>query len=47
MVQGHVGIYIGGGNIVHAENSRTGVVISTINSGYYNKYYSSARRIVD
>ena len=44
---GHVGIYIGGGNIVHAENSRTGVVISTINSGYYNKYYSSARRIVD
>ena len=44
---GHVGIYIGGGNIVHAENSRTGVVISTINSGYYNKYYSSARRIVN
>lgn len=44
---GHVGIYIGGGNIVHAENSRTGVVISTIESGYYNKYYYSARRIAE
>lgn len=43
---GHVGIYIGGGQFVHAENSRTGVRIDTINSGYYNKYYYSARRIV-
>lgn len=44
---GHVGIYIGGGQFVHAENSRTGVRIDTINSGYYNKYYYSARRIID
>ena len=44
---GHVAIYIGGGQIVHAENSRTGVRIDTINSGYYNKYYYSARRIVN
>lgn len=43
---GHVAIYIGGGQIVHAENSRTGVKTDTINSGYYNKYYYSARRIV-
>lgn len=43
---GHVAIYIGGGQIVHAENSRTGVRIDTIDSGYYNKYYYSARRIV-
>ena len=43
---GHVAIYIGGGRIVHAENSRTGVRTDTINSGYYNKYYYSARRIV-
>lgn len=42
---GHVGIYIGGGKFVHAENSKTGVRIDTINSGYYNKYYYSARRI--
>ncbi len=44
---GHVGIYIGGGQFVHAENARTGVRIDTINSGYYNKYYYSARRIID
>ena len=44
---GHVGIYIGNGQIVHAENSRTGVRIDTINEGYYNKYYYSARRIAN
>ena len=43
---GHVGIYVGGGQIVHAENSRTGVRTDTINSGFYNKYYYSARRII-
>ena len=43
---GHVGIYVGGGKFVHAANSKRGVVIDTINSGYYNTYYYSARRIV-
>lgn len=43
---GHVGIYIGNGSFIHAANSRRGVVIDTINSGYYNTYYYSARRIV-
>lgn len=43
---GHVGIYIGGGKIIHAENKKTGVRTDTINSGYYNKYYYSARRII-
>lgn len=42
---GHVGIYIGGGQFIHAENSRTGVRTDTLNSGYYNKYYYSARRM--
>lgn len=41
----HVGIYIGGGMIVHAENSSTGVTTDTINSGYYNNNYVGARRI--
>ena len=43
---GHVGIYIGGGTIIHAENPRTGVKTDTIESGYYNTYYYTARRIV-
>jgi len=43
---GHVGIYIGGGNFIHAANSRRGVTTDTINSGYYDTYYYSARRIV-
>lgn len=42
---GHVGIYIGGGTIVHAANSRRGVTTDTINSGYYNTYYYGARRL--
>lgn len=42
---GHVGIYIGDGRMVHAANSKRGVVTDTINSGYYNTYYYTARRI--
>ena len=44
---GHVGIYIGGGSIVHAANSRRGVTTDTIESGYYNNYYMTARRIAN
>ena len=42
---GHVGIYIGNGTMIHAANSKRGVVTDTINSGYYNTYYYTARRI--
>lgn len=42
---GHVGIYIGNGQFIHASNPTRGVVIDTINSGYYCTYYYSARRI--
>ena len=42
----HVGIYIGGGSFIHAANSRTGVITSTLNSGYYCNNYSCARRIM-
>lgn len=44
---GHVGIYIGDGMMIHAANSKRGVVTDTINSGYYNTYYYSARRIAN
>ena len=43
---GHVGIYIGDGKMIHAENSSTGVIISDIFSGYYGARYVGARRIV-
>ena len=42
---GHVGIYIGNGQMIHAANPKRGVVTDTINSGYYNTYYYTARRV--
>ena len=42
----HVGIYIGGGQIVHAANPSRGVTIDSITSGYYNNKYVGARRVM-
>lgn len=42
----HVGIYIGGGQMVHAANASRGVTTDTINSGYYNNNYVGARRVM-
>ena len=42
----HVGIYIGGGEFIHASTSTTGVIISDLNSNYYTSVYVGARRIV-
>lgn len=41
----HVGIYIGNGTFIHAENPGTGVVISDLNSSYYAEHYAGARRL--
>lgn len=41
----HAGIYIGNGQFIHAGNSRTGVLTSSINSGYYNGKFSYGRRV--
>lgn len=41
----HVGIYIGNGQFVHAENESTGVVVSTIADGYYDAHYAGAVRL--
>jgi cell wall-associated NlpC family hydrolase len=42
----HVGIYISGDDFIHAENEKTGVVISSLDSDYYRKHYAGARRLL-
>lgn len=42
----HVGMYIGDGQFVHAQNSSTGVVISSLSETYYASRFLCARRIV-
>ena len=41
----HVGIYIGGGQMIHSGSERTGVVISNIWDGYWGSRYYGARRL--
>lgn len=43
---GHVGIYVGDGNFIHASNPSDGVKITTLTSGYYHKRYVGARRVI-
>jgi len=42
----HVGIYVGDGLFVHAENEGTGVVVTSIYSDYYSSHYWGANRMV-
>ncbi len=42
----HTGVYIGDGMFIHAENEGTGVVISSLYSGYYSGHYYGAIRLV-
>ena len=43
---GHVGIYIGDGSFVHAANSATGVVTTSLSTGYYATRGYEIRRII-
>ncbi|MDR0889888.1 MAG: C40 family peptidase [Oscillospiraceae bacterium] len=43
---GHVGIYIGDGNFIHAANPSKGVIITALDSPWYADRYYGARRIV-
>lgn len=42
----HSGIYVGGGQFIHAPNSRSTVSYSDLNSGYWAEHYYTARRVV-
>ena len=42
----HVGIYIGGGQMIHASSGKGQVVITSMNTSYWNKAYVTARRVV-
>lgn len=41
----HVGIYVGGGRMVHAPRTGETVKVVNITSGYYNNQYYTARRL--
>lgn len=41
----HVGIYIGGGKVLHTFG-QPGVTISDMNSGWWNNHYTTARRVL-
>lgn len=43
---GHVGIYMGNGQMIHNAPSFNGVGISSITSGYWSDHYVSARRVL-
>ena len=43
---GHVGLYIGDGNMIHASSRQKKVIITPIDADYYRKRYVTARRII-
>ncbi len=43
---GHVGIYIGDGNMIHASSGKRKVMISSLDESYYKTRYVTARRII-
>ena len=42
---GHVGIYIGDGEFIHASTGSHQVVVSELSGSYWTSYYYGARRI--
>ncbi len=43
---GHVGIYIGDGQFIHASSGSGRVIISALDESYYTSHYVGARRLV-
>ncbi len=44
---GHVGMFIGGTQFIHASSSTVGVIISDLSSSYYIAHYVGAKRIIN
>lgn len=44
---GHVGIYLGGGKMIHAADSRHGVVVSDLRKPYYRRKFVVAKRVLE
>lgn len=42
----HSGIYVGGGQFIHAPNSRSTVSYADLTTGYWSEHYYGARRVV-
>jgi len=43
----HVGIYLGGGNFIHASSAQDKVTISNLSSDYYAKHFKWGRRVTN
>lgn len=43
----HVGLYIGGGRFIHASSPKSGVIITDLSDGYYQRAYMRSRRIIN
>ena len=43
----HVGIYLGGGNFIHASSVQDKVTISNLSSNYYSKHFKWGRRVTN
>ena len=43
---GHVGMYIGNGQFIHASSGKGQVIITDLDSYYYKEHYTGARRII-
>ncbi|WP_154440180.1 C40 family peptidase [Tissierella pigra] len=44
---GHVGVYIGDNNMIHASSGRREVMVSSLDEAYYKQRYVTARRIIN
>ena len=42
----HVGIYVGGGNMIHAPSSGKTISVTSINSSYYSSRFVTAKRVL-